>query len=454
MNYPPPNNQSNPSTERNGMNNENMRIASNSRNGRNAYERRILLSGQPRQNTMSNNEVNGHDNILNGSTRNGGMSDPFRSSRNLNDNGNAANLLARLHILGSEGEVGPPVMSPENTSNSQLNGQFGYTNNTAGSVSLRGGSFNIHLRPDRGVNGGSFEPNPQTDQPSPLGRTGSSQMNGATNGINFEPPINGTYDEYLNRNIPPEISEYYYGNENMGNRPRTGLINHQTTQNAPSSMINRQIDHELSLRMNQNSQHSYIGSNQTDGPMNARNRTTLPNTTRTSGEDNETGTVYGAIVIKNIPFHVRKEQLRYLMEVELKLPVSYAFNYHFSDNQFRGIAFANYEFDSEAQSVIQAMNGRKVEGRVLQVQPKNKLPAGQREQAEREKRARRGQLLEQHQPIPDDQVRSLPSLSFEPNPPSTLVESIHSHDRIPPRQFTISPQATLPPRNLLPTLYY
>jgi hypothetical protein len=449
MNYPPLNNRPNPSQERNGMNNENMSSESNSRNGRNTYERIIPLSGQPRQNTMNSNEVSGHDTILNGGTLNGGMDDPTSSTRNMNNNVHAANnLLARLHILGNEGEVRSPDMSRENnTGNPQLNGQSGYTNNTVGNVSLRGGPFNIHLGPDRGVNGGSFEPSLQTEQQSPWGHTGNPRTNGATSGRNFESSSTGMYDEYLNNNIPPKYRQYY--RENMGIYPATGSFNQSTSRNAPSSMINQQEDRQFSLRTNKNFRTSYIGSDQANGPMSVYDRATPPNVLRTSGEGNETEIVSGAIVIKNIPFHVRKEQLKHLMEESLKLPVSYAFNYHFSDNEFRGLAFANYEFDSDAQVVIQAMNGRKVEGRVLQVQPKNKLPVGQREQAERIKRARRGQLLEQHQPIPDDQVQTLPSLSFEPGPQSNMAESIHSHNSIPPWQLPTSPQGTQTSSNTL-----
>ena len=48
-----------------------------------------------------------------------------------------------------------------------------------------------------------------------------------------------------------------------------------------------------------------------------------------------------AIVIKNIPFAVKKEQLVSLM-TELRLPLPYAFNYHFDNGVFRGLAFANF----------------------------------------------------------------------------------------------------------------
>ena len=44
-----------------------------------------------------------------------------------------------------------------------------------------------------------------------------------------------------------------------------------------------------------------------------------------------------AIVIKNIPFAVKKEQLVQLM-TDMGLPLPYAFNYHFDNGIFRGLA--------------------------------------------------------------------------------------------------------------------
>jgi hypothetical protein len=106
-----------------------------------------------------------------------------------------------------------------------------------------------------------------------------------------------------------------------------------------------------------------------------------------------------AIVIKNIPFAVRKEALAAMM-LEMHLPVPYAFNYHFDGGVFRGLAFANFQSPEDTRIVIDAMNGMEVHGRKLRVEYKKMLPADERERIEREKRERRGQLEEQHRAPP------------------------------------------------------
>ena len=115
-----------------------------------------------------------------------------------------------------------------------------------------------------------------------------------------------------------------------------------------------------------------------------------------------------AIVIKNIPFAVKKEQLVQLM-TDLRLPLPYAFNYHFDNGVFRGLAFANFTSAEETAVVIDAMNHFDLQGRKLRVEYKKMLPLAERERIEREKRERRGQLEEQHRPM--NQMHSQPSLS-------------------------------------------
>ncbi|KAF2199321.1 hypothetical protein GQ43DRAFT_473755 [Delitschia confertaspora ATCC 74209] len=105
-----------------------------------------------------------------------------------------------------------------------------------------------------------------------------------------------------------------------------------------------------------------------------------------------------AIVIKNIPFAVKKEQLVSLM-TDLRLPLPYAFNYHFDNGVFRGLAFANFTTADETAQVIDALNHFELHGRKLRVEYKKMLPLAERERIEREKRERRGQLEEQHRPI-------------------------------------------------------
>ncbi|KAK2743995.1 hypothetical protein FQN57_004448 [Myotisia sp. PD_48] len=117
-----------------------------------------------------------------------------------------------------------------------------------------------------------------------------------------------------------------------------------------------------------------------------------------------------AIVIKNIPFAVKKEQLLGLM-TEMSLPLPYAFNYHFDSGVFRGLAFANFTSSEETAAVIDMLNHFELQGRKLRVEYKKMLPAQERERIEREKRERRGQLEEQHRPMASSQLQTQASMS-------------------------------------------
>ncbi|KAM7199769.1 hypothetical protein V8F20_005639 [Naviculisporaceae sp. PSN 640] len=117
-----------------------------------------------------------------------------------------------------------------------------------------------------------------------------------------------------------------------------------------------------------------------------------------------------AIVIKNIPFNVRKEMLTGIMS-DLGLPQPYAFNYHFDNGIFRGLAFANFQSPMDTQTVIEQLNGYEVQGRKLRVEYKKMLPEHERERIEREKREKRGQLEEQHQPLALHSQTSMHSLN-------------------------------------------
>ncbi|CAK3836348.1 RNA-binding PIN4 [Lecanosticta acicola] len=117
-----------------------------------------------------------------------------------------------------------------------------------------------------------------------------------------------------------------------------------------------------------------------------------------------------AIVIKNIPFAIKKEQLVGIM-TEMGLPLPYAFNYHFDNGVFRGLAFANFTNPEETATVIDAMNHFELNGRKLRVEYKKMLPAAERERIEREKRERRGQLEEQHRPMAPQALQTQASAS-------------------------------------------
>ncbi|KAI5787265.1 hypothetical protein EDC01DRAFT_718000 [Geopyxis carbonaria] len=136
-----------------------------------------------------------------------------------------------------------------------------------------------------------------------------------------------------------------------------------------------------------------------------------PMRTETVGSDmGEEELIPTAIVIKNIPFAVKKEQLVQLM-TDVNLPLPYAFNYHFDNGVFRGLAFANFTTAEETAAVIDLLNGFELQGRKLRVEYKKMLPLQERERIEREKRERRGQLEEQHRP-----VQQPPPLATSPSP--------------------------------------
>ncbi|EPT05405.1 hypothetical protein FOMPIDRAFT_1155185 [Fomitopsis schrenkii] len=96
-----------------------------------------------------------------------------------------------------------------------------------------------------------------------------------------------------------------------------------------------------------------------------------------------------AIVIKNIPFNVKRETLLDII-ASLSIPTPYAFNYHLDQSgQFRGLAFANFRQALDADAVVAALNGFDVQGRKLRVEYKKVLQAGEKERIEREKAIRR-----------------------------------------------------------------
>ncbi len=130
----------------------------------------------------------------------------------------------------------------------------------------------------------------------------------------------------------------------------------------------------------------------------------------TMSSDPDEDLIPTAIVIKNIPFAIKKEQLVGIM-TDMGLPLPYAFNYHFDNGVFRGLAFANFTNPDETAAVIESMNHFELNGRKLRVEYKKMLPAAERERIEREKRERRGQLEEQHRPMGPSTLQTQASAS-------------------------------------------
>lgn len=102
----------------------------------------------------------------------------------------------------------------------------------------------------------------------------------------------------------------------------------------------------------------------------------------------------------------------------MTLPKPYAFNYHFDNGTFRGLAFANFHSPEETQHVIRALNGYELIGRKLRVEYKKVLPADQRERIELQKR----QKAVQEDPIAAASLRMKPEkkLEIDLNDPATL----------------------------------
>ncbi|PPQ64666.1 hypothetical protein CVT26_002756 [Gymnopilus dilepis] len=112
-----------------------------------------------------------------------------------------------------------------------------------------------------------------------------------------------------------------------------------------------------------------------------------PPTPATANPDDEI--IPTAIVIKNIPFNVKRETLLDII-ASLSIPTPYAFNYHLDQQgSFRGLAFANFRQAADADAVVAALNGFDVQGRKLRVEYKKVLQAGEKERIEREKAIRR-----------------------------------------------------------------
>lgn len=137
-----------------------------------------------------------------------------------------------------------------------------------------------------------------------------------------------------------------------------------------------------------------------------------------ASQDGDDELIPTAIVIKNIPFAVKKEQLVDVMN-DQGLPLPYAFNYHFDNGVFRGLAFANFTSPEETAHVITALNHYELQGRKLRVEYKKMLPLQERERIEREKRERRGQLEEQHRPIVPQSLQTQHSMSSIGSLPAT-----------------------------------
>ncbi|KAH8102895.1 hypothetical protein BXZ70DRAFT_757556 [Cristinia sonorae] len=150
-----------------------------------------------------------------------------------------------------------------------------------------------------------------------------------------------------------------------------------------------------------------------------------------------------AIVIKNIPFNVKREALLDII-ASLAIPTPYAFNYHLDQSgQFRGLAFANFRQSVDADAVVAALNGFDVQGRKLRVEYKKVLQAGEKERIEREKAIRRmrSMQLEKEQALSQYDEFGVSSTPFTP---SRSFSSGTPFSAPPGQQFSPPPPQSMP----------
>ncbi|KAF8874640.1 hypothetical protein CPB84DRAFT_1797327 [Gymnopilus junonius] len=159
------------------------------------------------------------------------------------------------------------------------------------------------------------------------------------------------------------------------------LKNKQVRNPLPTQWLDNNSSDSRSLSPHNNSDFSSAGGSPPLGHAHP------PITPATANQDDEV--IPTAIVIKNIPFNVKRETLLDII-ASLSIPTPYAFNYHLDQQgSFRGLAFANFRQAADADAVVAALNGFDVQGRKLRVEYKKVLQAGEKERIEREKAIRR-----------------------------------------------------------------
>ena len=135
-----------------------------------------------------------------------------------------------------------------------------------------------------------------------------------------------------------------------------------------------------------------------------------------------------AVVIKNIPFSLPKDQLLGIIH-DLNIPTPYAFNYHYdcsnptSEPAFRGLAFANFRTSHDASAIVAALNGFDVLGRKLRVEYKKVLHPEDKERIERDKALRRMASLGIN-----NSVSPFPTDNFSDSPPNVFESVLSDRD--------------------------
>ncbi|TVY84918.1 RNA-binding post-transcriptional regulator cip2 [Lachnellula suecica] len=273
-------------------------------------------------------------------------------------------------------------------------------NRSPGSQRSYGGGPFLARQPSRHFDSfaAQMQPNLYNTEDHATRRSDISQFD---RGNPSNPPSNYAYENHTWANQ----GAYLNGNMNLNGGANTMGGTGRRTQgarraNLPTDWMTSQMPPPPQQNMGMPSHHNQH-MNGHNGPYNQQ----LQGNPR-MGSPSEEELIPTAIVIKNIPFAVKKEQLVQLM-TEMSLPLPYAFNYHFDQGVFRGLAFANFTTADETEAVIQSMNHMDLQGRKLRVEYKKMLPVQERERIERDKREKRGQLEEQHRPLTNASVPSL-----------------------------------------------
>ncbi|KAK9753266.1 Peptidyl-prolyl cis-trans isomerase pin4, partial [Basidiobolus ranarum] len=132
-----------------------------------------------------------------------------------------------------------------------------------------------------------------------------------------------------------------------------------------------------------------------------------------------------AIVIKNIPFSVKRDALLSSM-LALELPKPYALNYHYDNGAFRGLAFANFKTPEETDQVIAAFNGHDIGGRKLKVEHKRTVMGGVENKKETDKLSVEKPTKKEKLKKGDKKSKSVPTSPMTDS--SNLLELIEDPD--------------------------
>lgn len=256
------------------------------------------------------------------------------------------------------------------------------------------------------------------------------QVSNSSNSLENQNFVNN-YGNNLNSNYVPQRNlaqhqQQHHQQQQLNAQSNQSIqtnFDSQSTRASPTASNNETQNDETNNNNNTNNvSNDDVAQNDNDDSNENENDETN-NTKDSNDNDVDDELIPTAIVIKNIPFAIKKEQLLEVM-TKLNLPLPYAFNYHFDNGVFRGLAFANFTSTDETTAVVTQLNGREIGGRKLRVEYKKMLPLAERERIEREKREKRGQLEEQHRSTSNASLASLISVA---SAPAGVVNAANAH---------------------------